>query len=85
MSSRAAAGSAPSSLWASIVLRETEPVLWQRLLTYETNARNRAPQLYIMGKETIDVLVSKWRSRNPEATVEQVLSKSYTKQCGKVS
>lgn len=37
--------------------------------------------MFLVGKTPIDVAVNAWRARNPNATVEAVLSKDYARSC----
>ena len=66
--------------WA---LRETEPATWAAVVAYEAVALARNAKLNIGGKTDITTRVDAWRTRNPLATVETVLTRGYTKGCGK--
>lgn len=62
------------------VLRETEPERWAEVLAYEARALATNPKLGgIVGAVPVAEAVERWRARNPRATVEEVLSKSYSR------
>jgi hypothetical protein len=77
-----------SWFWA---LRENDPEGFKRMERYEANALTRNPTWHlkfgsskkdIANKESgwpIGVLVDEWRRQNPNATVEDVLDKSYVR------
>lgn len=63
--------------WA---LRTSEPRRWAKVLDYEATALARNPKLGgIVAGVPVAVAVERWRERNPDATVEAVLSKSYSR------
>ena len=62
------------------VLRETEPERWAEVLAYEARALEKNPKLGgIVGGVPVAEAVERWRARNPAATAEEVLSKSYSR------
>jgi len=71
----------PAGWWW--VLSVTEPELWRRAIGYEAaalarNERMNATGVKVAGRLlTIDQVAHRWRERNPRATVEAVLTKSY--------
>ncbi len=75
----------PSWYWA---LRETEPETYAEVLEFERVALARNPRMNATGVRvggrqgsllTIDQVVSRWRERNPDATVDAVLDKQYSR------
>jgi len=74
----------PAGWWWALSV--SEPELWQRAVEYETTALARNAKMSVANVKvagdllTIDQVVHRWRERNPRATVEAVLAKSYT-QC----
>lgn len=66
--------------WA---LRETDPETFARVVEYERVSLERNAKVNITGAKaggrslTIDELVNRWREKNPDATVQGVLDKSY--------
>jgi hypothetical protein len=67
--------------WA---LRESQPVSYQQIIDFEGRAIQYAvqeglPVKYLRGTKPIDEQVSRWREKNPEATVDAVLDKDYTR------
>lgn len=62
------------------VLRETEPARWAEVIEYEGTALAKNPKLGgIVGGVPVEVAVDRWRARNPDATVQAVLAKSYSR------
>lgn len=70
----------PSSwFWA---LSEWDPPIYKRLVQAQQAALRRNPKFtWLGGKKTLPEVVAAWRERNPNATVDAVLSKNYTR-CG---
>lgn len=66
--------------WA---LREVAPDRFAAAADYEERAAARVPSLRIVGEVPLAEAVDAWRARNPDATVDEVLSKTYAKQCQK--
>ncbi len=64
--------------WA---LRETDPEGWASVVAYEASALAENPRMFLVGKTPIPEAVAAWRARNPNATVEAVLSKDYARSC----
>ena len=64
--------------WA---LRETDPEGWASVVAYEAAALAENPRMFLVGKTPIPEAVNAWRARNPNATVEAVLSKDYARSC----
>ena len=68
--------------WA---LKETQPDVYRSAVEYEAHALARNPRMAATGYKregrpmTIPEVVDRWRSDNPDATIEAVLSKSYTR------
>jgi hypothetical protein len=68
--------------WA---LRETEPATYERVVEYERIALERNPRMAATGYKqngepmTIPQVVERWRANNPDAGVEEVLAKTYTR------
>ena len=63
--------------WA---LREVDPEAWAKVIEYEANALSQNPRMSVIpGGSTLAERVDQWRARNPEATVDTVLSKAYTR------
>ena len=63
--------------WA---LREVDPQAWASVLQYEQTALARNPRMTVLpGRGTLEHEVNAWRERNPDATVDAVLSKAYTR------
>jgi hypothetical protein len=60
--------------WA---LRETDPAGWEAVVEYERAALARNPRMFVVGAAPIAQVVVAWRGRNPLATVEEVLDKTY--------
>ena len=60
--------------WA---LRETDPAQWARVVGYKARALERNPRMFLVGDAPIAEMVAAWRSRNPAATVGEVMAKSY--------
>jgi hypothetical protein len=65
--------------WA---LSVQNPEAYARVLAYEARALTRNPKWFLKGSQPLDVQVKTWRKKNPDATVEAVLDKSYAR-CGK--
>lgn len=62
------------------VLRETDPVRWLEVLAYEAVALAKNPKLGgIVGAVPVAEAVDRWRAKNPTATVQDVLAKSYSR------
>ncbi len=62
------------------VLRETDPVRWAEVVAYEARALEKNPKLGgIVGGVPVAEAVLRWRARNPSATFEDVLAKSYSR------
>ena len=59
------------------VLRELYPRLWKLTIEYEAAALAKNPKMTIVKGKPIAEAVEAWRERNPRATYEAVLSKSY--------
>jgi len=76
----------PSWYWA---LSVTEPGKYQDVVAYEARALARNPRMNVTGIKapkrdgarplTLPEVVARWRERNPEATVDAVLDKQYTR------
>jgi len=68
--------------WA---LRETEPEDWQRIVGYEATALARNPRMAATGAKrgkqpmTLPEAVTRWRTANPEATIDAVMDKQYSR------
>jgi len=68
--------------WA---LRETHPGLYADAVEYERVALERNPRMAATGFKhkgepmTIPEVVERWRSRNPDAGIDEVLDKSYSR------
>jgi hypothetical protein len=62
--------------WALSVV---EPDTFAKVVAYEARARAKNPNLLIFpaAKKSIAEVVRAWRARNPDATVDSVLDKSY--------
>lgn len=62
--------------WA---LSELYPELFARAVAYEAAALERNPKMWVLGstKRPLPEAVAAWRARNPDATHESVLAKSY--------
>jgi len=67
--------------WA---LRETDRAMFARVVEYERAAfeRNGKASYRLRAGRPIAEVVERWRERNPTATVEAVLAKSYERPCG---
>lgn len=63
------------------VVRERHPSLWAKMLEYERLALSRNQKMYVTGNRPLDECVSLWRSRNPAATVDDILNKTYHLGC----
>lgn len=62
------------------VLRETDPRRWAAVVEYEAVALANNPKLGgIVAGVPVEQAVARWRARNPEATVRDVLAKSYSR------
>lgn len=62
------------------VLRETDPDTWRQVVEYETRAMDRKGKSHaITGSRPISEMVERWRANNPEATMADVLAKTYAK------
>jgi len=66
------------------VVRETLPDFWLELLEYEAAALAENPRMFVTGKKPLADVVETWRAKNPDATIEAVLRKSY-KRCGRAA
>lgn len=64
--------------WA---LRETDPPAWSEVVAYEEKALERNPRMFVAGDAPLPVVVERWRLKNPDATPQAVLEKSYQR-CG---
>lgn len=64
--------------WA---LRERDPARWREVVAYEAAALAKNPRMFLVGDSPIADAVEAWRARNPDATVEAVLSKDYARTC----
>jgi hypothetical protein len=63
--------------WA---LSVTQPQLYAKVVEYERIALERNPRMHATGyKRTIPEVVERWREKNPDADVNQVLDKTYTR------
>jgi hypothetical protein len=68
--------------WA---LSETQPTDWAAVVAYEETALARNERMNVTGIKADGVLlrlpelVARWRAANPEATVEAVLAKQYSR------
>ena len=62
-------------------MRETDPEGWASVVAYEAAALAENPRMFLVGKTPIPEAVNAWRARNPNATVEAVLSKDYARSC----
>lgn len=73
----------PASWWWA--LREAEPETYERAVEYERIALERNPRMAATGFRvkgdpiTIPEVVARWREKNPEATVDAVLDKQYSR------
>ncbi len=65
------------------VLQERHPELFAQIEAYEAAALAINPKMYIARGRPIREVVLRWRERNPHATHESVLRKSYTR-CNEV-
>ena len=61
------------------VLRETDPVRWRKVVDYEAAALAANPKMHVVGSRPLAETVERWRRRNPTATFEAVLDKSYSR------
>jgi hypothetical protein len=64
--------------WA---LSVQDPALFRRIEEYEREALRRDPRMYIRGRTPIGQAVRAWRAKNPNATLDEVLDKSYDRYC----
>jgi hypothetical protein len=64
--------------WA---LSVQDPKLFRRIEAYEREALRRDPRMHIRGRKPIGQSVREWRAKNPSATLEDVLDKSYDRYC----
>lgn len=65
--------------WA---LRETQPEQWAETVAYEAKALAANPKMNVAHKKlALPEAVNAWRARNPDATIESVLAKSYERPC----
>ncbi len=71
-----------SWFWA---LRETDPVRWASVVQYEAAALRANPRMFLARDQPITEVVARWRRRNPDATIADVLNKSYARgaSCGR--
>lgn len=68
-----------SWFWA---LSEWDRAFFDRLVDSERQTMRRNPKFtWLGGKKTLPQIVSTWRERNPHATMEEVLDKTYSR-CG---
>jgi len=61
------------------VLRDHHPKLWDRVVAYERTALAKNPKMNVVGKTPLPQAVAAWRQRNPHATAEAVINKSYSR------
>ena len=68
-----------SWFWALSVMH---PDVFEQVVKYERKALTRNPKWFLKGKTPIRESVRKWRAKNPLATPQQVLNKSYCRDKG---
>lgn len=72
----------PGWYWA---LSVTDPTAYQMVVEYEATALANNPKMHATGaKTTIPEMVRQWRENNPDATVDEVLDKTY-KMCAQAA
>lgn len=64
--------------WA---LRETNPARWARVVDYERRALAENPKMFVIGRAgmPLEQAVVEWRRKNPDATLDAVLDKAYSR------
>lgn len=63
--------------WA---LQEVDPDAFEKVVEYERRALERNPRMNLLpGRRLLRETVDAWRQANPDATVEQVLTKAYNR------
>lgn len=64
--------------WA---LRETDPSRWSEVLAYEAAALEDNPKMFVVGHSKLPLpeAVERWRKLNPDATLDDVLDKAYSR------
>ena len=64
----------PSWFWALSVL---DPDLFAEVVEYERVSLERNAKIFITGRMPIEEVVRRWRDKNPQASVSEVLDKTY--------
>lgn len=64
-------------------LRERYPAKWAEVVEYERKALAKNPKMFVTGGRTLPEAVERWAARNPNADIDEILDKSYSR-CSKL-